>query len=65
VDFCETSGSIARKAETSQNSVQTYARLGLIEFITLENGTRLFKPDAVEKVRELKRQRLANRSRRR
>ena len=62
--FTETSGAIARKSGTCQAVVQAYARAGLIEFIMLDNGFRLFRPEAADQVREIKARNIANRSRR-
>jgi hypothetical protein len=60
--FTETSGGIARKSGACQAVVQGYARAGLIESIVLDNGLRLFKPEAADQVREIKRRNIANRS---
>ena len=60
--FTETSGAIARQSGACQAVVQSYARAGLIEFIVLENGLRLFKREAADQVREIKARNIANRS---
>lgn len=63
--YTDTSGKLARDAETTVVTVNLYAKLGLIDFIEASNGVKLFRAGQADKVRELKRQRLENRTRRR
>jgi len=63
MDYTETSGDVARRAGVSQVLVQQYARKGLLEFVELANGTRLFRASAADQVRQLKADRLAKRRR--
>ncbi|HEX3948223.1 MAG TPA: hypothetical protein VHW95_00065 [Steroidobacteraceae bacterium] len=62
--FTDTSGQLARDAETTVPTVLLYARLGLLEFVTASNGIKLFKAGQAALVRDIKRQRLEARTRR-
>jgi len=64
-DFSDTTGALAREAETTPATVRLYTALGLIESRTASNGTRLYRPGTAKQVREILAQRLANRGRRR
>jgi hypothetical protein len=64
-NFTDTSGRLSRNAEVTQAYVGQLSRAGLIPFITASDGTRLYRPDAAETVRRIKRERLANRGRKR
>jgi DNA-binding transcriptional MerR regulator len=61
--FTETPAAIARKAGVSVPTVRLYGNLGHIEFVTSSNGTRLHKPSAADRVREILPKRLANKGR--
>jgi len=63
-EFTETTTAIARPAQVLPETVRLYANLNLIEHIRLANGTRLFKPSAVQRVREIYAERMARRGRR-
>jgi hypothetical protein len=60
----DTTGALARRAETTVQSVIKYCELGLLDFITLPNGMRLLRRGQEERVRQIRAQRLANRGRR-
>ena len=51
--FHETTGTLARKADTTQDTVRLYSDLGLIESRRLANGVRVFRSDAAIEVRRL------------
>jgi DNA-binding transcriptional MerR regulator len=51
--YDQTSGALAREAGTSVPTVQKYAEMGLLEFIRISNGTRLFRRGQADKVREI------------
>ena len=61
--YARTTGQVAREAGVSQPTVRLYANLGLLECITASDGTRLFPAGAADLVRQICRQRLANRGR--
>jgi len=55
--FTLTTGSIARQADVLEATVRRYADRGLLEYVRLYNGVRLFKPSAIERARALKAER--------
>jgi DNA-binding transcriptional MerR regulator len=59
-----TTTDVSREAKRIPETVRQYADLGLIECRRLENGTRLFQRSAIDQVRAISEQRLANRGRR-
>jgi hypothetical protein len=62
--YTDTSGKLAREAETTVPTVNLYAKLGLLDFVLASNGVRLFRPGQGPRVREILNERLANRGRR-
>jgi DNA-binding transcriptional MerR regulator len=60
-DFCETTGSLARKAGVGHDTIRVYEGLGLLECQRLPNGTRMFRRGAEKLVKRILAQRLANR----
>ena len=62
-DWTETTGTVAWKAGCHPDLVRQYANDGLIESRRLPNGTRLFRVEAADRVRQLKAERLALRGR--
>jgi hypothetical protein len=60
-DYIDTSGKLARDAETTVPTVNLYARLKLLDYITASNGVKLFRKGQAAKVREILSQRMANR----
>ena len=60
-EFSETTGSIARLVPCQPQLVRTYSDAGWVEFRRLADGTRVYRPDAAMRVREIKEQRLARR----
>lgn len=62
--YTDTSGKLAREAETTVPTVLLYARLGLLDFITASNGVKLFRAGQADRVREIKAKRLESRTRR-
>ena len=59
--FSLTATEVARSAGLIAETVRKYADGGLLAYIRMHNGTRLFKPDAVEQARAICKERLANR----
>ena len=62
--FTETSGSLARDAGVTVVTVNLYAKLGLLEYVTAANGVKLFRGGQADRVREILAERRANRGRR-
>ena len=59
--YTNTSGDIAQKVPCQPDLIRQYSNMGLIQCRRLPNGTRLFSAEVVERVREIKAKRLANR----
>ncbi len=62
-EFTDTSGKLSRDAETTVPTVLLYAKLGLLDFVVASNGTKLFRSGQADKVRQLKKKRMAERLR--
>lgn len=62
-DFELTCSRVAALAGCGENLVREYADAGLLESRRLSNGMRVFRPDAAERVRQIKAERLARRGR--
>lgn len=62
--YSETTSAIARAADVLPETVRLYSDMGFLEHIRLKSGTRLLKPSAAERVREIYAQRMGNRGRR-
>jgi DNA-binding transcriptional MerR regulator len=60
--FTDTTGSLARQADTTVPTVRLYADLGLLDYVLASNGTRLFRTGQADRVRQIYRERLARRS---
>ena len=60
-EYTDTSGKLARDAETTVPTVNLYAKLGLLDFVLASNGVRLFRAGQGPRVREILITRLANR----
>jgi DNA-binding transcriptional MerR regulator len=58
-NYTMTSGSLARLADVTVPTVNLYSKLGLLDFITASNGTKLFKPGQAERVQQIKAERTA------
>lgn len=56
-----TSAGLAGVSGISQQSIQRYAKWGLLEYTELANGVRLFHVDQAESARRIKAARLKNR----
>lgn len=63
-DYTDTSGELARQGGVTQPCIRLYAQLGLLDFITASNGTRLFRSGQAERVRTIYAERMAGRGRR-
>jgi hypothetical protein len=63
-EFTETSNAIAGAVPCDPSTVRDYCDWGLLEHRRLANGIRLLKPSAVERVREIRTERLARRGKR-
>jgi DNA-binding transcriptional MerR regulator len=61
--FTDTSGTLARNAGVTVATISLYAGMGLLEFVRISNGTRLFRVGQAEKVRAIYTERMANRGR--
>jgi len=60
-EYVETTGSLARKAEVLPETIRAYADAHLVDHIRLANGQRLFRSDALIRVRALLEERRARR----
>jgi DNA-binding transcriptional MerR regulator len=58
-NYVETTGSLAKKADVTAETVRAYCALGLLEHVRLDNGTRLFRTSAVATVRRIKAKNMA------
>ena len=63
-EYRETVSELARKARVTEPTVRTYADAGLLDYIRLSNGVRLFRNGQEARVREILARRMANRGRR-
>lgn len=63
--FIETTSSVARRAGVLAETVRLYGKLGLIDFLTLPNGTKLYQASTADRVKEIYRERMARRGGRR
>jgi DNA-binding transcriptional MerR regulator len=52
-EFSETTGSVARAVGCLPQTVRAYSDKGLVEFRRLADGTRVYRPAAVARVREI------------
>ena len=59
--YTDTSGTLAKASDTTGTTVNAYANLGLLDFVTASNGTRLFRTGQADMVRRLKAERSAHR----
>jgi DNA-binding transcriptional MerR regulator len=57
LEFPETTGSVSRDARCLPDTVRRYADGGLIEYRRLADGTRVFRPDAAARVRQIMKER--------
>lgn len=60
-EFTDTTGSLSREAGTTVPTIRLYAKLGLLEFVTAADGTRLFRRGQAERVKAIYASRLARR----
>lgn len=63
-EFSETSGTLARAAGVTVQTIVAYANAGLLEHYKISNGTRLFRSGQADKVRQIYAARIANRGKR-
>lgn len=61
--YTDTSGKLARESGTTVPTVNLYAKMQLLDFIVASNGVKLFRVGQASKVRQILKQRLANRHR--
>jgi DNA-binding transcriptional MerR regulator len=61
--YTDTSGKLARDSGTTVPTVNLYAKLALLDFVVASNGIKLFRAGQADRVREIKRQRLEDRTR--
>jgi DNA-binding transcriptional MerR regulator len=52
-EFSETTGSVARAVGCLPQTVRVYSDKGLVDYRRLADGTRIYQPAAIERVREL------------
>jgi hypothetical protein len=60
-EYSETTGSLARAVPCLPQLVRKYSDAGLVEFKRLSDGTRVYRPSAATRVREILAERLARR----
>lgn len=63
-EYRHTSGELARHAQVTAATVTAYAKAGLLDFIVISNGTRLFRAGQAPRVRAIYTERMASRGRR-
>lgn len=63
--YDQTLSSISRGADCASSTVRGYADAGLVECIRTTSGHRMFTIDAIEQVKKVYAERLANRGRKR
>lgn len=61
--YTDTTSEIARQAGVTQPTIRRYADMGLLDFVTVSNGIRLFRPGQAGHVRSIYAERMANRGR--
>jgi len=61
--YTDTTSELARQARVTQPTIRKYADLGLLEFIVISNGVRLFRPGQADRVRAIYDERMAQRGR--
>lgn len=64
-EYTETSSELARQAGVTAALIRLYAGLGLLDFETASNGTRLFRRGQAERVQTIYAERMAGRGRKR
>jgi DNA-binding transcriptional MerR regulator len=64
-EYSETSSKLARDAEVTVPTVNLYAELGLLDFMRLSNGMRLYAAGQASRVRQIYTERMSNKGRRR
>jgi hypothetical protein len=60
-NFSETPSKMGRDIGIHPGTVRSYCDEGLVEFLRLANGTRLLKPSAALRIREVYAERIARR----
>jgi DNA-binding transcriptional MerR regulator len=61
--YTDTSGKLSRDSGVSVPTVNLYAEMGLLDFVRISTGCRLFRVGQAEKVRAIYAKRMANRGR--
>lgn len=61
--YSDTTSELARQAHVTCPTIRKYADLALLDFVTVSNGIRLFRPGQAERVRAIYAERMANRGR--
>jgi DNA-binding transcriptional MerR regulator len=64
-EYTETTGELAREGRVTVPTIRLYAALGLLDFVVISNGTRLFRRGQGAVVREIFESRRALRGRKR
>lgn len=63
-EYKDTNSKLAREAEVTAPTITLYANLGLLDYIRISNGTRLFRAGQAERVKSILAERLGARGRR-
>jgi len=63
MEYTDTTSELARQAGVTQPTIRLYADKGWLDFVTISNGCRLFKPGQATKVRAIFTERMASRGR--
>lgn len=61
--YTDTTSQLAREAEVTPPTIRLYADMALLDFVVASNGVRLFRTGQADRVREIYRQRMAQRGR--
>ena len=52
-DYLDTLGTLAKASGLTTQTVHSYAKAGLLEYVLTNNGQRLFKTGQVEKIKQI------------
>lgn len=62
-DYTDTTSELARQANVTTPTIRKYADLDLLDYVTISNGIRLFRPGQADRVRTIYTDRMAQRGR--
>jgi DNA-binding transcriptional MerR regulator len=63
-EYKDTNSALARQVGCTAPTITLYANLGLLDYIRISNGIRLFRTGQADRVKSILAQRLASRGRR-